>query len=114
MSKVTTHTITKGDTRTPIARTLQQTNATGTYEAVDVTDLTVTFKMVDKDGTAVVSNAAATKVDAAAGKVQYDFQEADVDTVGVYFGWFIVTESGETDHFPADGRTMRIEIKEAG
>jgi len=68
----------------------------------NLTGLSVTFTMINAaTGVAKVSAAAATIVTAASGIVSYDFQATDVDTAGVYWGTFIVTESTETDAYPA-------------
>lgn len=68
----------------------------------NLTGLSVTFTMINAaTGVAKVSAAAATIVTAASGIVSYDFQAANVDTAGIYWGSFIVTESAETDTYPA-------------
>jgi len=69
--------------------------------AKNLTGLSVTFTMINAaTGVAKVSAAAATIVTAASGIVSYDFQSADVDTAGVYWATFKVTESAETDSYP--------------
>ena len=63
---------------------------------------TVTFTMINAaTGAVKVNAAAATIVTAASGIVSYDFVAADVDTAGIYWGSFRVTESAETDTYPA-------------
>jgi len=106
------HRITQGDTLTPLAATLQQKNASGNYEAVDVTSKDVKFCMVKSDDTTKVAltDSNVSKVDAANGKVQYDFQAADVDTAGTFYAWFVVESGGELDTFPADGKAWKIVI----
>lgn len=47
------------------------------------------------------------------GHVQKEFDAADVNTAGDYWAWFTCTEDGETDTFPADGRRLKVVIKEA-
>jgi hypothetical protein len=47
------------------------------------------------------------------GSVQYAFLAADVDTAGIFKGYFTVEESSVKDTFPVDGH-IRIEIREAG
>lgn len=68
----------------------------------NLTGLSVTFTMINAaTGATKVSAAAATIVTAASGIVSYDFQSDDVDTAGIYWGSFKVTESAETDTYPA-------------
>lgn len=89
------HRIRVGDTRTPLGATLKQDDT-----AVDLTGLTVQFKMTqNSDGSTVRDWASATVVTAASGLVSYDFPSADVDTAGDYRGWFRIVESAEYDTF---------------
>lgn len=89
------HKIILGDTRTPLGATLKQDGT-----AIDLTGLTVQFKLTTKsDGSTVRDWAAATLVDDEAGQVSYDFASADVDTAGDYYGWFRIVESAEYDTF---------------
>ena len=91
-----------GDTATTYSAILQAKNTSGIMTAKDVTGLAVTFSMVNAaTGAVKVNNAAATIITAASGIVSYDFQPADVDTPGVYWGSFTVTQSGETNTYPA-------------
>lgn len=101
-----------GDTRTVLPLQVVQPNSGGTDTAVDLTGLTVTFRMVDSNGTTKVAETASrvTVVDAANGKIDIDFEAADVDTAGVFFGYVEVTESGEFDTFPVIRNELRIEI----
>ena len=70
--------------------------------AKNLTGHSVTFTMINAaTGATKVSAAAATIVTAASGIVSYDFTAADVDTAGIYWGSFRVTESAETDTYPA-------------
>lgn len=98
------------DTRTALAVTLQQLNESGVATAVDLTGKTVEFKLVDSAGADVVAQTSTgvTVTSAADGEVQYDFASAGVTTAGRYYGYFVVTESSETDHFPAAGRDLVI------
>ncbi len=100
------------DTRTVLPVTLSQPNAAGTNTAVNLTGLTVKFKMVDKYGVDVVAatTTGVTVTTAASGECQYDFSSAGVDTAGKYYAYFTVTDTGETDHFPAEGRDLVIQI----
>ncbi len=110
---MTVHTMTQGDTRTPLAAQLKQKDVNGDLSAVDLTGLTVKFCMVSVDGITKISltSSNVTVTDAANGKVQYAFQDADVDTAGTYFAWFVTeTAGGKLDTFPADGRTFKVVI----
>ena len=100
-----------GDTRTTLSVTLQQPDSTGTLQSVNLSGLTVEFSMVNaatgatkiaKTGTGI------TVVSAAAGTVNYDFSAAGVDTAGIFWGTFTVTQSGETDAFPVKSQDLKI------
>lgn len=96
-----------GDTEVALAATLQRPDGT----AVDLTSLTVRFKMVDTAGSVKVaetdSNVSVT--DAANGQCQYNFQSADVDTAGTYYAYFTAEDgSGNKDTFPAATGGLRI------
>lgn len=99
-----------GDTEVVLAATLQRPDET----AVDLTGLTVKFKMVSaEDGTEKIA-ATATGIsvtDASAGECQYQFSAAGVDTEGTYYGYFTVTDgSGHVDTFPAETGDLEIII----
>lgn len=101
----------QGDTRTVLPVTLQQPDSAGVLQPVNLTGLSVSFTMVNAaTSTTKVSAASATIVTAAAGTVNYDFQAADVDTPGIYWGTFTVTQSGETDAFPVASKGLKILI----
>jgi len=101
----------QGDTRTVLPVTLQQPDSTGVLQPVNLTGLSVTFSMVNAATNATKVNAAsATIVTAAAGTVNYDFQAANVDTPGIYWGTFSVSQSGETDAFPVAAKGLKILI----
>ena len=108
-----THRRRTGDTRTVLPVALVQPNASGVLAAVDLTGLTVQFKMVNAATGATEIALTATGVTvttAATGQVQYDFSGAGVDTAGVYWGTFVVTQGGETDAFPVRTQDLRILI----
>lgn len=110
-----THEIAVGDTLTPLGARLRQLGTSGVYEDVNLTDKTVTFKMVAEDGTVVVpeTSTGVTVVTASEGKVKYDFAAEDVDEAGVFYAWFRVADTGgETDTFPRGGRQFKIIIHE--
>ena len=101
----------QGDTRTVLPVTLQQPDNTGILQPVNLTGLSVTFTMVNAATNATKVNAAsATIVTAALGTVNYDFQAANVDTPGIYWGTFSVSHSGETDAFPVASKGLKILI----
>ena len=107
------HTRHIGDTRTVLPATLYQPNASGVDTVVDLTGLTVEFKLVSSAGADVVAQTGTgvTVTDAAAGQVQYDFSSAGAATAGRYFGYFVVTDSTETDHFPVVSRELVVCIE---
>ena len=105
-----------GDLRTVLPVTLQQPDATGLLQPVDLTGLTVTFSMVDAATGAVKIAATSTGVSvvsAVAGTVNYDFSAGGVDTAGIYWGTFRVTQSGEADAFPVATKGLKILIDSA-
>ena len=108
-----THRRRVGDTRTVLPVALVQPNTSGVLTAVDLTGLTVAFKMVNAATGATeiaLTSTGVTVTTAATGQVQYDFSGAGVDTAGVYWGTFVVTQSGETDAFPVRTQDLRILI----
>ena len=110
------HRICVGDTLTPLGCQCQQKSTTGVLGAVNLTGLIVKFTMVSEAGT-IVCNEVTTGVtvtDAANGKVQYDFQAADVAVAGTYYGWFTVYSGTEHDTYPVGGRKLVIEISARG
>lgn len=110
------HELSVGDTLTPLAVQLKQRNASGVLTAVDLSGLTVKFQMVDSSGATVVAETVTgvTVTTAASGLVQYDFQAADVDEAGTFYGWFTVYSGAEHDTYPANGRKLVIVISERG
>jgi len=102
-----------GDLRTVLPVTLQQPNSSGVLAAIDLTGLTVTFKMINAaDGTTKIAatSTGVSVVSAAAGTVNYDFSSGGVDAAGVYWGTFLVTESGQTDAVPVRNKDLKIII----
>ena len=102
-----------GDLRTVLSVTLQQPDSTGTLSAVNLTGLSVTFKMINAaDGTTKIAatSTGVTVVTAASGAVNYDFSSGGVDAAGVFLGTFLVTESTQTDAFPVNAKHLKIVI----
>jgi len=108
-----THRRRVGDLRTVLPVTLQQPDSTGTLTAIDLAGLTVTFKMINAANGSTKIAATATGisvVSASAGTVNYDFSADGVDSAGVYWGTFLVTESGQTDAVPVRQKDLKIVI----
>lgn len=62
----------------------------GNGDPIDLTGLTIVFRMVDaQTGTVKVDNKAVTILDALSASVTYDWDAADVDTASSYWGYFI-------------------------
>ena len=102
-----------GDLRTVLPVTLQQPDSTGTLAAINLTGLTVTFKMINAaDGTTKIATTGTgvTVVTAVSGTVNYDFSSTGVDAAGVYWGTFLVTEAGQTDAVPVKAKDLKIVI----
>ena len=99
-----------GDTLIAIAGTLKRPDGT----VVSTSGKTVKFTMVDSEGDVKVAETSdnVTATDAAAGEVQYDLQDADVDTEGTFHAYFILEDgSGKQDTFPAETGELQINIK---
>ena len=91
-----------GDTSKVYSAILNAKNVSSVDTVKDLTGLSVTFTMINAaTGVVKVSAQSATIVTAVSGIVSYDFIAADVDTAGVFWGSFRVTESVETDTYPA-------------
>jgi hypothetical protein len=102
-----------GDLRTVLPVTLQQPDSSGVLAAINLTGLTVTFKMINAATGATKIAATSTGVSvvsAAAGTVNYDFSSGGVDAAGVFWGTFLVTESGQTDAVPVRQKDLKIII----
>jgi len=101
------------DTRTLLYATLKQPNESGVETVVNLTGLTVKFKMVNAaDGTVEIAETATgvTVETAASGTVKYDFSAESVDNAGKYWGYFVVYSTTETDHFPRQCGGLEIRI----
>lgn len=110
MSSVQEHQRSLGTRLTPLQVALVDDD----LDAIDLTGLTVTFYMYDDLGTEIVSAGSCSITSASTGLVQYSFAANDVDTAGVYWGYFRVFSTGAPtiyDTYPPY-RGLRIEITE--
>ena len=101
------------DTRTVLPVTLQQANESDVLTVVNLTGLTVKFKMINAaTGTTEIAETTTgvTVETAASGTVKYDFSAAGVDTAGVYRAFFVVYDGTETDHFPSATNDLLVKI----
>jgi len=99
-----------GDIRIAIAAALQRPDET----AVDLADMTVKFAMFDSEGSEKVAatTTGVSVTDEDNGYVQYSPVAADVDTEGVFYGYFIVIDGdGKEDTFPAEKGGFEIVIE---
>lgn len=105
------HHVHVGDTLRPLGATLKR-DVAGVPTAVDLTGKTVKFAMFTTAGVAVVAETTAgvSVTDAEAGKVEYDFQSADVATVGTYYAYFIVEAASEQETFPPEQGRMQVVV----
>lgn len=102
-----TKTFTQNDLRTAIADQLVDATTT----AINLTGSTVAFRMISQtDKSVKVNSASAAITDAPNGKVAYSWAGTDLDTAGLYWGWWIVTTGGKTEHFPGDGEKMTVKV----
>lgn len=102
------------DTLTAIRHQLKRENKNGVLAAVNLTGLTVEFKMLAATDNSVKIAQTATGItvlDAEAGDVQYAFSAAGVDTAGEYKGYFVVTSGSNSDTFPENTGGLVIKIQ---
>lgn len=100
-----------GDTITVLPVTIMRPDSTGVATAVNLTGLTVKFRMVNAaTGVEKVAETTATVVTAASGTVNYDFSSSDVDTAGIFDAWFVVYSGSETDTFPVRKHGLQVYI----
>jgi len=79
---------------------------------VDLTDLTVKFKMLDGDGNEIIALTDAEIIEETEGTVSYTFDDYDVAGPGDFYGYFVVTDGTKTDHFPVTPKNLLIRITE--
>lgn len=87
----------KGDTLPTISATLTGDDGT----ALDLSGSTVEFRFRHVDG-GTPTTGSATVVNAADGKVKYDWSAGDTDDAGYYIGEWIVTTGSEVLTAPGD------------
>jgi hypothetical protein len=97
----------KGDTSPSLADTIKVNGA-----AFDLTNASsVKFQLRLATGSTKKVDAVATVVSAAAGTVRYDWLAADVDTPGIYVGWWLVNL---TNGRPQTSDEFLLEIRDHG
>lgn len=103
-----TKTFTQNCLRTAIADQLVDAS---TNSPINLTGSTVAFRMISQaDKSVKINNASATLTDAPNGKVAYSWTGTDLDTAGLYWGWWLVTTNGKTENFPGDGEKMTVKV----
>lgn len=98
-----------GDLRPAIAVTLVRPDG----DVVDLTGLTLKFKMTDAEGNVktALTTVGVNVTDAEAGEVQYSPVAGDVDTEGSYYAYFVAVDgSSKADTFPARKGEFEIAI----
>ena len=106
------------DNRTLISMILKQPNTSGVLTAVDLTGLStgaVQFEMFNAaDGTEVIAltSTGVTFSSDTSGLVHYQFTSPMSIAAGYYNGFFVLTESTLTDHFPIVPGELRIEVSD--
>lgn len=101
------------DTRTALSAQLRQPDEYGRLRPVDLTGLDVEIILIRKSSGVTVVSQTSTGVtvdDADEGKVSYDFSAPGVASAGKYLLYFVVTDSGETDHFPIEPGEFEVWI----
>ena len=101
-----------GDTLTVLPLQLKQDDVNGVAQAVDLTGLSVSFRMLNDANVEVVANSTSrvTVTDAANGELHVDFEPQDVASAGNFYGYITVSDTGENDTFPVLRRYLVINI----
>lgn len=100
--------IKRNDTMPSIAASLEDSDDS----AIDLTGATVRFLMTPIGESTAKVDAAAIITDAANGKVKYDWQSEDTDTLGTFVAeWEITYSSGGIETVPSNGWTT-VRVKE--
>ena len=101
MSTNKPHEIRHGDELKTWSGVCRYINSSGVDVVQDLTGYTCTFTMINHaDGTVVIDADSAMIVDAVNGLVSYEFDEADVQTPGVYWVTIKATSGGKVASFP--------------
>lgn len=83
--------------------------------AIDVSNASVELYMEDRKGNVEIDGASVTVTDGSNGKVEYDFQDGDLDSPGIKRAEFFVTYSDGDERIPNDGYvTVEVEPKLGG
>lgn len=100
------------DTLTVMPLKLKQNDVNGVAQAVNLTGLSVSFRMVNYNGRVIVSDSTSrvTVTDAANGELHVDFEPQDVANAGTFFGYITVNDTGESDTFPVLRQNLVISI----
>lgn len=94
----------KGDRKPEAEVQLLQADGTGGTEPVDLSGGNVKFYAAEPDtGNLLIDGEDATIIDAANGKVRYQWTSGDTDKAGIWKGEFIATFSDGDLTFPNDG-----------
>lgn len=97
-----------GDTAIPFAPQFWQWNSTtDAYEAFDLSNYTLSMKMVCGPTTKTCAGTW-TKTDASAGKASYAWQDTDVDTAGTWDLYITLTDGSSK---PVHADVKKLEIK---
>ena len=116
MSSQVVHRRHVGDTLTLLSVTMEYYDVDGILTTLNLTNASpgdVQFKMLNAgDGTITIPLTAVnvTFTTDANGLAEYDFSAAGVMTAGIYWGYFVFTDTAETKHFPFKTGELRIEI----
>lgn len=101
-----------GDTLTVMPLKLMRDDVNGVAQAVNLTGLSVSFRMLNDKHVEVISNSTSrvTVTDAANGELHVDFEPQDVASAGNFYGYITVADTGESDTFPVLRRNLLISI----
>jgi hypothetical protein len=105
VTAIAQRTRTVGDRLIPLTETLIDEDGS----VLGLTGCSVRFRMIHESGAVKVDSVPAEVVIAATGRVSYEFEPADVDTPGLYFYWFLVSdEDGLRERWPRGGRRRQL------
>lgn len=108
LNVIEVHEMTVGDTKQALRFKLQRGGVARSIVAGDTVKFVLT-KASDDSAKVAETALNITVNDTAAGDVQYNWQAADVNTLGEYWAYFVVIDSaGKRDTFPADGKKRKV------